>query len=116
MKNQTKPTHTKGPWRSEGPTEVNAPISVVKDTLIGGTHKARFFVATVHRASVGTEHGGIKEAEANAHLIAAAPELLQAIERLLNTPALANPENLNNYDASALNEAYQAIKKARGSL
>jgi hypothetical protein len=91
-------TYTKGPWA----VDKNFPTDVL------GFDRA----VLIQSEDIPDD----EESRANAHLIAAAPELLQAIERLLNTPALAKPENLNNHDASALNEAYQAIKKARGSL
>lgn len=96
--------HTPGPWKF---TEVlNNPLysnlvcytewspdrksSVVAPTRTAGSH------------------------EANARLIAAAPDLLEALELLhricLQTPALANPD-----DREVIDQAWAAIAKARGS-
>lgn len=76
-----KPKHTPGPWRSLGPTQVNGPIGVVKDTSIGKI-ECTYDVATVHRASKSTEYGGLEQAEANARLIAAAPEMYELLHAI----------------------------------
>ena len=50
-----------------------------------------------------------KEEQANAHLIAAAPEMLEALENLENDNGLAMPK-------SAWDMVQNAIKKAKGEL
>ena len=82
MSNTKQTKHTPGPWRSLGPTIVNGPIGIVKDTYIG-TIECTFDVATAHRASKGTAFGGLDESEANAHLIAAAPDLLDVVQLII---------------------------------
>lgn len=52
---------------------------------------------------------GIEEAEANAHLIAAAPDMYAALEQLVNTAASYQPHFYNE-----LKQARAALAKARG--
>lgn len=56
---------------------------------------------------------GTDEAEANARLIAAAPELLEALDGMINRFA-PNFNRENDEDAKALQKAYAAIIKAKG--
>jgi hypothetical protein len=52
-----------------------------------------------------------EESRANAHLIAAAPELLEALESVVSQ---LEGHVLHNGDVSAINTAYAAIAKAKG--
>jgi hypothetical protein len=63
----TKTTHTPGPWS----TGANSTLSIFSP-IVNGAYKT-----TVAEAC--TQKIGIEEAEANAKLIAAAPDLLQAL-------------------------------------
>ena len=113
----TKMKHTQGPWRSLGPQEVNGPIGVVKDTLVGKI-KCTFDVAIVLRASKSTEYGGLEQAEANAHLIAAAPEMLEALERAIKIMELdvrnTDGASISEYD-TCLRFMDSVVDKARGA-
>lgn len=82
-----KPQHTPGPWRTTGPN-VRA-----GDALI--------CYATNHHANAETPE---PEKLANARLIASAPELLAALERLVHPMA----------DDDDLNYAREVIAKAKG--
>lgn len=53
----------------------------------------------------------IQEAEANARLIAAAPELLEALEQCLTR---INPKSKDTWDLKAIHVAKAAIAKATG--
>ena len=91
MKTETK--HTPGPWYHEGtPQPVIASESDPKGRDI---------------ALVRLWDGD--EAEANAHLIAAAPEMLEALEAVV-----ANCGHLNWEQEKALIDARAAIAKAKG--
>jgi hypothetical protein len=89
MKTQTE--HTPGPWS----------IEAVKDYL------------RTHDTGIDS---GISESIANAHIIASAPDLLSALEKLLSRSSTldqsATHEGLQNCEAIA--QAREAIRKARG--
>lgn len=67
---------TPGPWANSGPTQ----YSEQSEWIYGGPHRAR-----VAQVQFGLNYGQDMEAEvaANAHLIAAAPELYEAAENLV---------------------------------
>jgi hypothetical protein len=100
MKMQTTSTkHTQGPWRYEAPDEVS-----IKDADGG-----RVAVCTNLRGALGM--GGRRdpnEVLANARLIAAAPELLEALRKLRRGDLHQRARHL--YD-----EAQTAIAKATGA-
>ncbi len=92
--------HTPGPWQAVGgnvfstvsPQEASAPIARVGVPVRGGPAK-------------------LGEVEANAHLIAAAPELLEALEDVLAWGTDTNWQNA----AIAVKRAHDAIAKATGA-
>ena len=65
-------THTPGPWF----TKREGFSTVYVDARIGGGLLQEV-------ASVGPQEGGIQQQDANARLIAAAPELLEALDSLM---------------------------------
>ncbi len=77
-----KHKHTKGPWK------------------VGG--KTGFINQLAIEPSIGTAYGAGEELQANARLIAAAPDLLEALEALLE----GNP--------SVVAKARAAVAKAKG--
>lgn len=96
-------THTPGPWHARG-QRVEGPLSsglafCGESTVVGVN---------------GTYSIGRREAEANARLIAAAPDLLAALERLVATleRQVASPHLAER--ASPLAQAKEAINKATG--
>lgn len=73
------------------------------------------FNVTIALMNDGTSSAGVYEVEANARLIAAAPDLLSALEKL-RTQALQSPDLLNTkWGQEALNYSHAAIAKARGA-
>lgn len=98
----TAPKHTPGPWSFQGaatrwitaPSETGMPWYVAE--VIGGCD---------HDGS------GVDRQDANAHLIAAAPELYEALNLLLYRACkeLADPE-----DCEEIQRAERAISKSRG--
>lgn len=105
--------HTPGPWEvfiddSGGPTSgwplsidaMNDPDKTVVRT--GGQWPYEWDAATSQR-----------EACANARLIAAAPELLEALDRLVNITAILPPSM--DEPGSAIAQARAAIAKATGA-
>ncbi len=100
--------HTKGPWHTGG--SFNDQPQITEEST-GRT------IALCY--SLGKPDRGTTEAEANAKLIAAAPELLEACEKVLssiNTNCIT--EQLHIDDAELLSEImadiYRAIDKAKG--
>jgi hypothetical protein len=65
----------------------------------------------------GARHGGSlpeEEQEANINLIAAAPELLEALSLAADSLAVGDPEREHAYVGEALRKARAAIAKAEG--
>ena len=96
-----KPKHTQGPWK------------VSSDLSIWGTSpnnaKVRLLNMTTHSSSNGIDQN------ANAQLIAAAPELLEAVVDLVSIiEAVVKHDFKPNADNYALSAAIAAIRKARG--
>jgi len=86
-------THTKGPWKA------------VNDTLVRGPHgEAIAATKWTGQYPVCTEH------EANTRLIAAAPELLEALEGLLYFVDDTDEAD----DWPAVIQAKQALRKVKG--
>ena len=87
--------HTKGPWRVDGPN------GYINQIGIG--------------PSIGAAYGAGEEVKANARLIAAAPDLLEALENLhANIAEYARINNLGGFDNQDMQQARAAIAKARG--
>lgn len=80
-------SHTRGSWQRDGLGGITATVDGEKRSI----------------ARVYWENGRPAEAEANEKLIASAPDLLAACERLLRGPT-----------AAARAKAREVIKKARG--
>lgn len=91
--------HTPGPWKA-------TPFRPQKyqEQLIQADE---FDVATCHAYSPGTE----VEALSNAHLISAAPDLLEALEEAVEWDG----QDSEGVDAVWLEKAREAIAKARGA-
>ncbi|UOF77775.1 hypothetical protein [Caudoviricetes sp.] len=89
MNTQTK--HTPGPWYVTEPNRVE--------------HSEFGMICTTR--------GDGFDAPANARLIAAAPELLDALVRLVNSPMVFN-DDLDEESNGAFLNAVAAISKARG--
>ena len=110
MATETKVTHTLGPW-TEPRHYRDSKGTLMEIAIYGGPH-ARTICAISPRANVSAE-----EQEANAQLIAAAPQLLEALERVteLAGDAYANDAESARVllDASA-DIARAAIRAARG--
>ena len=92
----TQTQHTQGPWERKD----RYPLDGYKREVFGGGR---------HIASVHTAFGVWEANEANANLIAAAPELLERLEwamrRLCRYPDCPEPEHA---------KGYAAIAKAKG--
>ena len=87
----TNTTHTQGPW-------------VAKD------HTKRFELLDSDGFPILRINGGMIPTDANARLIAAAPELLEALEALTSLVQ----GNGNDHITRACNDATKAINKAKG--
>jgi hypothetical protein len=108
--------HTPGPWYTE--TFKGTPGSGHGRGLFDAVHSSA--LATIHaRASCyyGATHEDTNDdiADANARLIASAPELLQALERILEQTEQATGEYhvATAIIAAAKDEAREAIRKAK---
>jgi hypothetical protein len=99
--------HTPGPWFAEANDsywEVNP--------MNGGDDGIPFSVANVCCSSPGYRDGGLQEA--NARLIAAAPELLEALRELLEDTQHAN-HDCGDLSYCPVSKARAAIAKATGA-
>jgi len=103
--------HTPGPWkvaRKRGPLHgigATDPLAIKDST---GEYVATLGGGSVHFAN----------ADANAHLIAAAPDLLAALKEcvpwLESMPLPADDQHLRDMAAKTLNDVQAAIEKAEG--
>jgi hypothetical protein len=102
---KTKPTHTTGPWRVLYSSNVfpsvhfddsNIPIAVLYETTRHG------------------ERNRLANSAANAHLIAAAPELLEALELCKEAMISSDNEQRLQKLEAAFKAASEAISKAKG--
>ncbi len=88
-------SHTLGPWRADK----------TRSLVIRSNHQNKLI------AMIGYKYD--KEDEANAHIIAAAPEMYDAIKRLLDRyTTLANSGDAGFWDPEEENE----VKLARGAI
>ncbi|KAA5932357.1 MULTISPECIES: hypothetical protein [unclassified Pantoea] len=93
---------TRGPWR----------VSEMRGDLIDIRHSDEGIGAiSLNLAHVVARKSWLSEAEANAKLIAAAPELLEALQAMLNK---AYKQNWNDQYPDEVDAAQSAIAKALG--
>lgn len=97
-----KTQHTRGPWTLD---EVWMIVKGPKGEEVCAIHSGQSDGERVDR----------NVAHDNARLIAAAPELLEALERLLNTPEPMTTTEHFDYNANATRLARAAIAKAKGT-
>jgi hypothetical protein len=112
--NNGKQKHTPGPWKHGGPTILsggawNLVVAILPTTIDP-------------RPTADAAAHTIEEREANARLIAAAPDMLQALEHaqsMLETASRYFPKSIKNGDRFSLlntlaNSVNPALAKARG--
>ena len=99
---------TPGPWEVK-PVELGVPYLRVRGTRLGMRHKVANVLATHDHPAIRERE--IAETEANAHLIAAAPDLYEALETTV--AALASSGSMHQ---KALDAAEAALSKARGEM
>lgn len=100
--------HTKGPWAVTGLTRVHGESASRKKVIYSPERKG------VYIAYVGADCGVTSEDHANAHLIAAAPDLLAALEWIAeNVGAGASMGGITEkFCEEAANVARDAISRA----
>lgn len=83
--------HTPGPWGAL-PEECDRPYIRIRGTVLGGRYKVANVLTPIYE---GVPLREAEETRANAKLIAAAPDLLEALQRLvdLNCPLTGNPSH-----------------------
>jgi len=94
--------HTKGPWTFGKPKGEEDLVGYVM------TPDKKFLIADTYVDYIRGQGLDQEEQTANANLIAAAPELLEALEYLLNDM------QLNDVPTNCVQKAQQAINKAKG--
>ena len=116
-----EPTHTRGPWEirptqqndSAFVSDIHAPYQ--DDSSENGTSST---IATIHHRNEKERPGRIEsEAEANARLIAAAPDLLEALIDAKDILELSCSDTINNHQTDVtvcLSTVQIAIAKAVG--
>ena len=97
--------HTSGPWKLRS------------DALIVGNNDVNMSIAIAYDKSSAADGVSREEMEANARLIAAAPDMLEALETLTAIVGLTaiKYENQKEMLQEAYNIAIAAIKKAKGA-
>jgi len=102
--------HTEGPWKVL-PEEAGADYLRIRGSKLGGRYKIANVLNPIplDRPGEGAQMWS-DQVRANARLIAAAPELLRALESMV---LCSKPTKTN---AVALNYAHQIIAKARGDV
>jgi hypothetical protein len=98
---ETKQTHTPGPWELREPNCPDGPHKYGIQQINDGW--------TVADINSDIEQG---EEEANARLIAAAPEMLEALEGLLSEMR----DGQDSPSLGAMQKVYAAVCKAKGDL
>jgi hypothetical protein len=92
-------THTPGPWTASEPSELDGKCSVYANGPI---------------AYLGDNGAGIENVQANANLMAAAPELLAALEALLEHESEDLDVPVSEMIGGVWGIARNAINKAKG--
>lgn len=105
-----KMKHTRGPWHWSGDSLTHRSFQIYSP--YGGVGGGQTHICTTndlpHSLLVARDVG---EAMANARLIAAAPELLQALKRVLSSIPITGTSTALAYD---IRDAARAIAKAEG--
>ena len=105
--------HTPGPWAMLS-EETDKPYIRIRGTKLGERHKIANVLTPVYDGSLERE---TEETRANARLIAAAPELLEALQELLAAERANSLEIVGrDTDGHPLNAAGAARKKARAAI
>ena len=106
-------THTHGNWAVSGANVYSGEI-LIATALCEGNRElhSNLFDGEQLPDSDGDNGDGWDDAWANARLIAAAPELLEALEMLMPQ----EPREADSYDAAMWANARQAIAKATGRV
>jgi hypothetical protein len=100
--------HTKGPWVAL-PEERDKPYIRIRGTVLGGRYKIANVLTPVYD---GVHEREAKETRANARLIAAAPELLEALKEVF---IIGDRLVSDVYGDEFVEKARAAIAKAEGT-
>ncbi len=103
----SEPKWTAGPWMMAA-----KPSSVVGWPIVAQTGRSIASLSYVDHSSYAESNA---ESKANGHLIAAAPDLIAALEGILSEPSLNLQKNDGTELAPWLAFAYAALTKARGA-
>lgn len=103
---QTETRHTSGPWVSAVSEKDNRAVSIYAGSLFVESPVVVAYALPLWKRT--------SERDANARLIAAAPDLFATLQRLLQHSGIADahPEDIDGEDHRAESEARAAIRKA----
>lgn len=102
--------HTPGPWKIDGPKAMNIQCNIHR--VINDDRFPAAFVPAWDQPAPG-EEDGTEEARANARLIAAAPDLLEALKALRDAVEASKKMNGREYIDLGI-QVNAAIAKAEG--
>ena len=105
----SEPKFTKGPWHKKGKRVFwqKPDRTLPKDNLFNG-------LVCICATTEDNPPEVIEEANANANLIAAAPELYRMLEKLLMAAKTANEMNPVKIHKGLLHDVEETLKEARG--
>jgi hypothetical protein len=113
----SKTTHTPGPWRAH----FNVPTAAIPGHIIKADNEAETPIASLW---VGGGTRGVETQIANAGLIAAAPDLLAALEALSSNPCInlgdliyhVREREGKGWDGPAVTAWGEAVEKAKAAV
>lgn len=112
-----KQGHTEGPWQVEACDEIRGLVIRGKRRAIAGIHNCRSVGTNGMPISCDLTPAGRAESEANARLIAAAPELLAACKTLLadgERRCKDDGANIPQFLSRGWSQIWDAVSKAEG--
>ncbi len=104
--------HTSAPWAINDIESVNPDLTIyaVRDLILGNSNKG------IELCEVNWHRNRLEECKANAQLIAAAPELLEALEHLVFTATKLFEDNSPIAPSDTISITHPIIEAAKSAI